>query len=405
MATDGEIDYRSFTRAQLEEALARIDRTQFPINYARLTAALAQRRAAEGPASGQPEPAAVPAHHQLKFTGDGKEYFRIWIVNLALTIATLGIYSAWAKVRKQRYFYSNTLLDGSAFGYHAEPLKILKGRIIALLFVGIYFAAVRTSFKATLAVIVLIGLVTPWLFVKSRMFTSRVSSWRGIRFNFREDYRGAYATLLGNLALVVITFGILAPRLTWARYKFLVSRTSFGDEEFTCDARVGKFHSTYWKAIGMTFGVVAAIGVLAAILIPALHLGKAAQVPKWAALSLSYGLIFLNYAIIGPVVLGFTHARNLNEVLNHTRVGPHRLAGTFRAATLVGIYLRNVLLIIVTAGIYIPWAHVRVARYRCESIALEAQGSLEHLSASAAKAVPGAALEELGSFFDLDFGF
>ena len=63
------------------------------------------------------------------------------------------------------------------------------------------------------------------------------------------------------------------------------------------------------------------------------------------------------------------------------------------------------LLIIVTAGIYIPWAHVRVARYRCQSIALEAYGSLEQLSASASNAVPGAALEELGSFFDLDFGF
>ena len=404
MASDGDIDYRSFTRAQLEEALTSLDRTQFPLNYARLMAALEQRRAEEAAASGGGVRAAVaPTHHQLQFTGDGKEYFRIWIVNLALTLATLGIYSAWAKVRKQRYFYSNTLLDGSAFGYHAEPLKILKGRLIALVFVVIYFAAVRTSSKATFAVIVLIALVTPWLFVKSRMFTSRVSSWRGIRFNFREDYRGAYATLLGNLALVAITFGILAPRLTWARYQFLVSRTSFGDEEFTCEARVGKFHSTYWKAIGMTFGVIAVLGVLAAILIPALHLKT--QAPKWAVMAFTYGLVFLNYAIVGPIVLGFTHARNLNEVLNHTTVGPHRLAGTFRAGTLIGLYLRNVLLIIATAGIYIPWAHVRVARYRCESIALEAQGPLEQLSASANRAVPGAALEELGSFFDLDFGF
>ena len=220
-------------------------------------AAACRGRPGEWPACGSRPQA--PTRYQLKFTGDGQEYFRIWIVNLALTIATLGIYSAWAKVRKQRYFYSNTLLDGSAFGYHAEPLKILKGRIIALVFVGMYFAAVRTSFKATLGMIVLLALVTPWLFVKSRMFTSRVSSWRGIRFNFKEDYRGAYATLLGNLALVVITFGILAPRLTWARYQFLVSRTSFGDEEFTCNARVGTFHSTYWKAVGMTFGVIASL--------------------------------------------------------------------------------------------------------------------------------------------------
>ena len=35
----------------------------------------------------------------LEFRGNGYEYFRIWIVNILLTIMTLGIYSAWAKVR------------------------------------------------------------------------------------------------------------------------------------------------------------------------------------------------------------------------------------------------------------------------------------------------------------------
>jgi hypothetical protein len=38
MATDGEIEYRTFTRAQLDEALERIDRQRFPRNYQQLTA-------------------------------------------------------------------------------------------------------------------------------------------------------------------------------------------------------------------------------------------------------------------------------------------------------------------------------------------------------------------------------
>jgi len=50
--------------------------------------------------------------HPLSFTGDAREYFNIWIVNIALTILTLGIFSAWAKVRKKRYFYGNTYADG-----------------------------------------------------------------------------------------------------------------------------------------------------------------------------------------------------------------------------------------------------------------------------------------------------
>ena len=66
----------------------------------------------------------------FEFTGKAREYFRIWIVNVALTICTLGIYSAWAKVRKKRYLYGNTLLQGTSFEYHGDPIKILKGRLI-----------------------------------------------------------------------------------------------------------------------------------------------------------------------------------------------------------------------------------------------------------------------------------
>ena len=68
----------------------------------------------------------------VQFTASAGEYFRIWIVNLALTILTLGIYSAWAKVRKKRYFYGHTLIEGDSFDYRANPLSILKGRIIAV---------------------------------------------------------------------------------------------------------------------------------------------------------------------------------------------------------------------------------------------------------------------------------
>ena len=39
----------------------------------------------------------------IEFSGSAREYFGIWIVNLILTIITLGIYSAWAKVRRQIY--------------------------------------------------------------------------------------------------------------------------------------------------------------------------------------------------------------------------------------------------------------------------------------------------------------
>src|SRR5260370_8359218 len=68
--------------------------------------------------------------HPVEFTADAGEYFRIWIVNLALAIVTLGIYSAWAKVRKRRYFYGHTRVDGDTFDYRPNPIAILKRRLI-----------------------------------------------------------------------------------------------------------------------------------------------------------------------------------------------------------------------------------------------------------------------------------
>ncbi|MED5348372.1 MAG: DUF898 family protein, partial [Pseudomonadota bacterium] len=47
----------------------------------------------------------VTTQERFQFHGEGGEFFRIWIVNLVLSIVTLGIYSAWAKVRTKRYFY------------------------------------------------------------------------------------------------------------------------------------------------------------------------------------------------------------------------------------------------------------------------------------------------------------
>src|SRR5512143_1182141 len=113
-----------------------------------------------------PQTAPAPVEHHFEFRGDEREYFRIWIVNLALTILTLGIYSAWAKVRTERYFYANTRVAGTPFEYLARPLPILKGRIIAFTLFTSYILASRFSLKLQLALLVLILLVSPWLIVR-----------------------------------------------------------------------------------------------------------------------------------------------------------------------------------------------------------------------------------------------
>ena len=79
------------------------------------------------------EKSQTPIVRELLFTGTGSEFARIWIINLLLTVCTLGIYSAWAKVRSIHYFYGNTSLDGSSFSFVANPSPSLKGALLPLL--------------------------------------------------------------------------------------------------------------------------------------------------------------------------------------------------------------------------------------------------------------------------------
>ena len=111
----------------------------------------------------------------FSFSGSGSEYFRIWIVNLALTILTVGIYSAWAKVRRLKYFYQNTRLADGGFDFHGSPVAILKGRIIAVILLLAYNFSGLISPTASLVTFGLLLLVLPWLIVKSLRFKLIVS--------------------------------------------------------------------------------------------------------------------------------------------------------------------------------------------------------------------------------------
>src|SRR3954469_23066728 len=158
-----------------------------------------------------PAPPVIRAPEQLRFTGSGASYFGIWIVNLLLTIVTLGIYFAWAKVRRLQYFYRHTELAGTGFDFHGSPKRILLGRGIAFVMLVAYNMSVRLHSIWTLAVILVLAAILPWLLRNSLRFRLYNTSWRGTRFHFRGTVGGAYRVFLLNGFLSLITLYIIAP--------------------------------------------------------------------------------------------------------------------------------------------------------------------------------------------------
>lgn len=394
MSMDGDVECSSFSDQTLDEVLRRTDPLVSPLDYAKLRAERERRH-------GSPELPPPAVLFPAEFRGEGGEYFRIWIVNLLLTLLTLGIYSAWAKVRKQRYLYSNTSVAGSAFGYHADPLKILRGRLIAAALFGLYFIATRYSLWTTALAFLVLGTVWPWLIVRSRMFALRMTSWRGLRLSFRRDYQGAYTVFLGWMLLAALTLGVLYPRAMWERYRYLVSRSSFGQSPFNSTPRLKRFYITALAAIGLWLGWM--VGFIIMIVI-ATAVAKDSGLSSDHLAMLILIVMGLCYLLLFSILRAYTQSRYLNEVLGTTQLGSVRLKCRISATQLLGLYVSNGLGIIFTLGLYTPWAEIRVARYRMQCLQFEFAGSPEQFVAAAEAPGVGAAGEEISEFFDLDFG-
>jgi uncharacterized membrane protein YjgN (DUF898 family) len=151
-----------------------------------------------------------PNHFAFEFKGQAGDFFGIWFVNSFLTLLTFGLYSPWAKVRTQQYFYGNTNLAGGSFQFLANPLSLFKTRLIALgLFILFiisqnFTGAYLTATVIYIAMIAIYLAIAPLLLVMLMSFRLRYSAWRGIAFKFNKDFAGAYRVYLAPAAMFAL---------------------------------------------------------------------------------------------------------------------------------------------------------------------------------------------------------
>ncbi|HPE61123.1 MAG TPA: YjgN family protein [Thiolinea sp.] len=382
--------------------------------------------------------------HGFEFTGNGREYFKIWIVNILLSILTLGIYSAWAKVRTRRYFYGNTLLDGSRFEYHARPLAILKGRIIAVTLLLLYAGLSQFFPLAGLMVLLLMALFVPWVIWKSLRFTARASSYRNVRFSFDGTLGQTYKYFFWIPGSILITAGLLAlglwltrPTLapdlvvglitsalllTYLLYpwfqrlftSFYLDYHRYGQGRFQSQLETGEYYVIYLLTLVFGLLITAGVGLILALTVQLLgHAGLLEGLqtlgqpdpeftfPPLLTLVI-VALLYLPLLVLGSWLRSYFKASLRNHVYSSTRLDHVLLLrsdmGTWR---LFLIYVSNTVLVLLSLGLAYPWARIRLARYsaRCTSAIL--QGSLDGYVTRQQEQV-SAVGEELGDAFDVD---
>lgn len=363
--------------------------------------------------------------HPLLFGGSGSEYFRIWIVNLLLTLLTLGLYYPWAKVRKLRYFHTNTAIAGHALDFHGEPRKMLRGLLLMGLLLMAYSAAGEVSPEAGAIAFVLVAGVWPALWRASLQFRLANTSWRGLRLRFTGGLAGAYGVFLlpllaalgtgflmaavlpgaGNprltlalaLPALLLLFLLLAP-YAWLRLK-RYQHGHYAYAQLQTELRIAPAaaYGVFLRIVGVALLTALAVAALAAGVVMLAGAGR----PAWVALAPLIALAFF-LAQIAPRAYATSRLQNL--LWSRTGNSQLRFRSELGFAPLAGLMLKNWLLVVLTLGLYWPWAAIAMARLRLEAVSLHTRRPLDELESAARAAGGDAAGDAAADLLGIDLG-
>jgi uncharacterized membrane protein YjgN (DUF898 family) len=370
--------------------------------------------------------------YPLEFTGSGSEYFRIWIVNLLLTLVTVGLYHPWAKVRKLRYFYGNTRLAGHAFDFHGEPLRMLRGYLLVGALFALYAFAGQISPLAGLVALAIVAAIWPALMRASLRFRLAQTSWRGLRFHFAGTTADAYRALAPILCLFVVTalaawvfmpmpdeaippaaprpapgfdasflFTLLPLLLTlallpyvfWRIKRFQQDNYQYASVRTRFTAGPGSFYMLGLKAFGVMLLCVAAGAVVAAAVGSAFVVLYGFMVGTLAA-----------YVVMLFLIQPYVVSRLQNLVWPRTESRTVGFASSLRFGPLARLMALNWILIVLTLGLYWPFAAVALARARLQAVEVLARDDLDALVARGTGTMRDASGDAAADLFGVDLG-
>ena len=388
----------------------------------------------------------------LRFEGSGKEYFKIWIVNILLTIVTLGLYYPWAKVRNHRYFYANSTLEGRNFEYHATGKQLFVGYLIAMVLFIIYGVIQNVFPLGSIILAVLLFLAIPWIIWRSLKFKMRMSSYSNVRFGFVGKLSGSYinflllpfllllsvyiapivAVFLGKGAgptsigmflplLGIISFGLAIFMYSFLKKKnasYILNGSRYGQGEFITKLETQKFTMILLKTIGLAILALIAFILIAGIVgvmaegVDGLRSFKESmkdqdqlqEMMSGPLLKIIVALLYLGMIFASMLVMAYSTTRQRTYVYANTTLDEKiTFASTLKAKKLAWVMMSNFVAIILTLGLAYPWAKVRMTRLLLENTLVSTDEGFDSYVTQKQKEESSLG-EQIGDAFDVDVG-
>jgi len=346
----------------------------------------------------------------VNFSGRTGEYFQIWLVNTALTLASVGLYMPWARVRTRRYFLGNIRLQESGLDYQANPRAMFFGWVVIglgftllsscgdlltmgltsavqLLVKGSWIVPLLSAGVVGVILLIQLGALT-WLQVQSLRYNSSKISFRNLRFGFgsveaRFRLWKEMLILLVLWFLVPISLGLLQPYAAWRWRRFLIRHRRFGTTPFAFTAKPSDFRHLHLRALPLLLPAMASIATL--LLSVALAINKVISTPGVTAPSLISSVILTVIAIAMaiasiPLLLIWScwlEARAAILTWRCTHLGELRFACAWRARDLIKLRLQHGLALVFSLGLAWPWVRIRETRYRLQRISISPAKALD----------------------------
>jgi uncharacterized membrane protein YjgN (DUF898 family) len=319
----------------------------------------------------------------LQYDGRLGELYRIFLVNLLLTIITLGIYRFWAITRWRRYFWSRMRFQGERLEYTGRGIELFLGFLMAIgILIGLVIAAVLLA--AGLAMIypplLVVPLVALYVIIFILAFAARFSAqryrlsrtlWCGIRGGMQGSALAYGARAALYVVLMLLTLFQLLPWMQIRLAERRISASRLGSAAFSFR---GRARSVYPAFLATLVGIIVVYGVVAGLvwsaigpqLLPVLRTSVGGDDPRLAA-ALQHAIPFV---IVGAVVAGigaaligcWYTALFLRHIAGNTRLETLAFSSTMTGPRLLWLVLSNSLIVLFTLGLGLPIAIHRVAR-------------------------------------------
>lgn len=363
--------------------------------------------------------------YPLEFSGSGGEYFRVWIVNVLLSVVTLGFYTPFARRRTAMYFYGHTVVAGSPLEFTAPKRKMFVGFMLLVVLYAAFKLAAETGQDLAVSLFMLGGAaLAPYFWGSAMRFRMSSTRWRGVRPHFAATWGEIYKASWPVFAIALVWMAVSAvtgmlvdvPAIQAAKGKgpalpniplaawllgagalvatlLCVIRLEFNYKSLQVSrAQIGVQAGRWKPAYGDFVRIwLATLGVFLACLLPGLVI-LGVIVTTSNGFGERGGLFhFLRIMVLVLVILfilffssaparAYREARMFQLVWSNVGVSHiARFKCKLKARRYVMLRLKNMFLSLLTLGFYRPFALVSEYRMKTESVTLHVKGGLDQL--------------------------